>query len=156
MRHWLPSDLTQRQFAPNCAGIAANRFWQGAVCLTCHTLVQCFARTPQKNQAGPLEGKVMEALIPIILQAISGAVGGGIVGSIVKTAGMALLPKLLAGVVGGVGGGAALGPIISGALGADPAGGLDMMNIIGQLVSGAAGGGVLTGLAGAVMGAMKK
>ena len=35
----------------------------------------------------------MEALIPIIIQAISGAVGGGIVGSVVKQAAMGLLPR---------------------------------------------------------------
>jgi hypothetical protein len=94
----------------------------------------------------------MEALIPIILQAVSGMVGGGIAGQLIKTAGMALLPKLLAGAAGGVGGGMALGPILAGVLGGDPAGGMDMGNILGQVVSGAAGGGVLTAIAGMVLG----
>jgi hypothetical protein len=35
----------------------------------------------------------MEGLVAIIVQAIAGALGGGLVGNIVKTAGMALLPS---------------------------------------------------------------
>jgi hypothetical protein len=96
----------------------------------------------------------METILPLIIQAISGAAGGGIVGNLVKSAGMALLPKLLAGAVGGIGGNAALGGILASALGS--AGGLDVMGIISQVISGGLGGGVLTALAGVVMGAMKK
>jgi hypothetical protein len=98
----------------------------------------------------------MEAIIPLIIQAISGAAGGGIVGNLVKTAGMALLPKLIAGAVGGIGGGQLLGGALSGMLGGDAAGGMDIGNILGQVVSGGAGGGVLTAIAGMVMAAMKK
>jgi hypothetical protein len=98
--------------------------------------------------------KNMETILPLIIQAISGAAGGGIVGNLVKSAGMALLPKLLAGAVGGIGGNAALGGILANTLGS--AGGLDLMGIISQVISGGLGGGVLTALAGVVMGAMKK
>ena len=98
----------------------------------------------------------METLLPLIIQAISGAAGGGIVGNLVKTAGMALLPKLLAGAVGGIGGGQLLGGALSAMLGGDAAGGMDIGNILGQVISGGAGGGVLTALASVVMGAMKK
>ena len=98
----------------------------------------------------------MEQLIPIIIQALSGAAGGGIIGNIVKSAGMTLLPKLLAGAVGGVGGNAALGGIIGPLLGAAATGGLDPMTILSQVISGGLGGGVLTALAGVVMNAMKK
>ena len=44
----------------------------------------------------------MEILLPIIIQAVSGMAGGGIVGAIMKQAAMQLLPKLLAGGIGGV------------------------------------------------------
>ena len=96
----------------------------------------------------------METILPLIIQALSGAAGGGIVGNLIKTAGMALLPKLLAGAVGGIGGNAAIGGVLANVLGS--AGGLDLMGIISQVISGGIGGGVLTALAGVVMGAMKK
>lgn len=94
----------------------------------------------------------MEALIPIIIQAISGMVGGGLVGTIVKQAAMAMLPKLLAGGLGGIGGGMALGPLIAGMLGGDAGGAMDMGSILGNVVGGAAGGGALTAIAGMVLG----
>jgi hypothetical protein len=93
----------------------------------------------------------MEALIPIIIQAISGAAGGGIMGNIIKTAGAALLPKLIAGALGGVGAGQLLGGALGGMLGGDAAGGMDMGNILGQVISGAGGGGVLATIAGMVL-----
>ena len=96
----------------------------------------------------------MEQLLPLIIQAISRAAGGGIVGNLVKQASMTLLPKLIAGAIGGIGGNAAIGGLLASALGS--AGGLDLMGIISQVISGGLGGGVLTALAGVVMGAMKK
>lgn len=94
----------------------------------------------------------MEAIIPIIIQAVSGMAGGGVAATIMKQAAMSLLPKLLAGGIGGIAGGSALGGIIGSAIGGDPAGGMDIGSIIGDVVGGAAGGGVLTGLAGMFMG----
>ncbi len=93
----------------------------------------------------------METLIPIIIQAISGAAGGGIVSNILKQAGAALLPKLIAGALGGVGGGQLLGGALAGMLGGDPANSMDLMNIIAQVISGAGGGGLLAAIAGAVL-----
>jgi hypothetical protein len=93
----------------------------------------------------------METLIPIIIQAISGAAGGGILGNIIKTAGAAMLPKLIAGALGGVGGGQLLGGALGGMLGGDAAGGMDIGNILGQVISGGLGGGVLSTIAGMVL-----
>ena len=42
----------------------------------------------------------MEALVPIIIQVVSGMVGGGVAGGILKQAAMTMLPKLLAGGIG--------------------------------------------------------
>ena len=93
----------------------------------------------------------MEQLIPLIIQAISGAAGGGIVSSILKQAGAALLPKLIAGALGGVGGGQILGGALGSMLGGDAAGGMDLGNLLGSVIAGAGGGGVLSAIAGAIL-----
>ncbi len=95
-------------------------------------------------------GLIMEMLIPIIVQAISGVVGGGVVGQIVKQGAMALLPRLLAGGLGGIGGGIAAAQ----GLGIDPAALMsgDFTSILASIGGGAVGGGVLSGLAGQFLG----
>ncbi len=98
----------------------------------------------------------MEAIIPLVIQAVSGMVGGGVMSGILKQAAMGLLPKLLAGGLGGIGGASVLGSMIGGAMGGDPAGGMDMGNILGNVGGGLVGGGVLSSIAGMVMGGMKK
>ncbi|HEX4415213.1 MAG TPA: hypothetical protein VH107_16395 [Lacipirellulaceae bacterium] len=47
----------------------------------------------------------MEQLIPLIVQLISGAVGGNAVGAALKNIDMSALLKTIAGAIGGVGGG---------------------------------------------------
>lgn len=90
----------------------------------------------------------MDALLPIIIQAISGIVGGQAVGTAIKQVAMSQLPKIISGVIGGVAGGAALT-----SLGGD-AGALS--GIAGDLVGGVGGGAILTAIVGAVMNASKK
>lgn len=94
----------------------------------------------------------MEALLPLIIQAVAGAAGGGVTANLVKSAAMGLLPKLLSGAVGGVGGGMALGPMIAGLLGGDTG----TTALIGDAVGALIGGGVLTPIVGAVLGGAKK
>ena len=94
----------------------------------------------------------MEAIIPLVIQFISGAVGGGIAGTLVKKAAMELLPKLLAGGIGGIGGAA----ILSGILGGDSSSLTDMGSLLNNVGGGLVGGGVLSTIAGMVMGSMKK
>ncbi len=98
----------------------------------------------------------MEQIIPLIIQVVSGVVGGGAVSGMLKNAAMGMLPKLLAGGLGGIGGATALGGMISGMIGGDAASGMDMGSILGNVGGGLVGGGVLSGIAGMVMGAMKK
>lgn len=108
----------------------------------------------------------MEALIPIILQVVSGAAGGGIVGGLIKTVGMSMIKKMLLGGAGGLVGGAVatgagpLGGLLGGltgmAAGGDASTGMDMGGIIGNLAGGAVGGGALTGIGGMLAGMMKK
>ena len=92
-----------------------------------------------------------DLLIPIIIQVISGVVGSGIVGTILKQAAMAMLPKLLAGGIGGIAGGQLLGGVISGALGGDASSGMDIGNILGNVIAGAGGGGGLAAIAGTLL-----
>ncbi|KAG1702938.1 putative branched-chain-amino-acid aminotransferase [Nymphon striatum] len=71
-----------------------------------------------------------------ICKAVSGMVGGGIAGGILKQAAMAMLPKLLAGGIGGIAGGSALGSLLGGAAGAatgDAGSGFDIGGLIGQV-----------------------
>ena len=107
----------------------------------------------------------MDVILPLIIQLVSGAAGGGIVGNLVKTVGMSMISKMLLGGAGGlVGGGAMgagpLGSILGGILGmgatGDAAGGLDLGSIIGQVAGSAVGGGALTGIGGLLAGMMKK
>ena len=94
----------------------------------------------------------MEALIPLVIQFISGAVGGGIAGTLIKKAAMELLPKLLAGGIGGIGGAA----ILSSILGGDSSSLTDMGSLLNNIGGGLVGGGVLSTIAGMVMSSMKK
>ncbi len=102
----------------------------------------------------------METLLPIIVQVITGIIGGQAVGAALKQAAMSQLPKIISGAVGGVAGGAILNSLMGG--GMDPAavaeavGGLGSSLNIPNIVGGAGGGAILTAIVGAIMGAMKK
>ena len=75
----------------------------------------------------------METLIPILIQIISGAIGGNIAGALMKNISLGTIGNSLAGIVGG-----GLGGQILGMSGAASAGG-----IITEILSGGVGGGVL-------------
>jgi hypothetical protein len=94
----------------------------------------------------------METIVPLIIQALAGAAGGGAAGAALKPGGLNSILRLVVGALGGVGGNAALGGIVSGLLGASSASGLDVMGIISQILSSGIGGAVLTGVAGLVVG----
>lgn len=97
----------------------------------------------------------MENIVPLLIQALSGAAGGGVAGAALKPGGLSSVLRLVVGALGGVGGSAALGSTLAGLLGAASSSGLDVMGIISQVVSGGLGGAVLTGVAGLVTGAKK-
>jgi len=84
----------------------------------------------------------MEALLPLIIQLISGAAGGNVAGALMKNLSLGPLGNSIAGIVGGGIGGQLLSFI--------GAGGLD--GILGSLVSGGVGGAVLM----AIIGLIKK
>ena len=109
----------------------------------------------------------MEAILPYIIQAVSGALGGGGISAIIKNVGMQFLPKLLSGAVGGLAGGAGVAALLGGG---DPAtaaegataaaegakaaaeSGLDTKNLLMQAAGGLVGGGALTGILGQFIG----
>ena len=78
-------------------------------------------------------------LLPLIIQLISGAVGGNLFGAIVKSLSLGTLGNSIAGILGG-----GIGGTLLSSLGLLPGGGsMDLMGIISQVLSGGAGGGVL-------------
>jgi hypothetical protein len=85
----------------------------------------------------------MEALMPLIIQLISGAVGGNIIGAVAKKLSLGVLGNTVAGLVGGGLGGHFLG---------------DMLNagMAGEVGAAAGGGGILMVIIGLIKNAMAK
>ena len=98
----------------------------------------------------------VEALLPIIVQIVTGVLGGQAVGAVLQQVAMSQLTKISSGAVGGVAGGTVLGSLLGGAAGADPAAGGALGGLLGNAIGGAGGGAILTGVVGAVMKAMNK
>ena len=94
----------------------------------------------------------MEALIPVIIQLVSGAAGGNALGAAVKSLSLGKLGDTIIGLIGGVGGAqllAILG-ILTGS------GGMDATAVAGDVVGGGAGGAALLAIVGAIKNAMSK
>ena len=95
-------------------------------------------------------------IIGLIIQLISGAVGGNIAGSALKQYDLGTVGNTIAGIVGGGVGAQIIGALFGGGAeyAAAGAGGLDIGSIIGQIVSGGVGGGVLMVIIGLIKQAM--
>ena len=94
----------------------------------------------------------MENLIPLIIQLVSGAVGGNIAGSLLKDSSLGPIGNSIAGILGGGIGGqllGLLGVIVT-------SGGMDIGSILGSIASGGVGGGVLMAIIGIIKKAMAK
>lgn len=101
----------------------------------------------------------MESLIPLIIQLVSGAVGGNIAGALFKNINLGTLGNSIAGIVGGGLGGQILSAVLGGAMpaaGQMAAGGLDIGSIISSVAGGGVGGGVLMAIIGVIRKAMAK
>lgn len=92
-------------------------------------------------------------LVPLLIQVISGAVGGNVAGSLMKNSSLGTLWNSVAGIIGGGLGGQLLGLL---GIAAAPSGSLDIGSIIGSIASGGVGGGVLMAIIGWVKKAMAK
>lgn len=94
----------------------------------------------------------MEKLLPVIVQLVSGAVGGNAAGALMKKFSLGTLLNCVLGIVGG-----GLGGQLLGLLGIDaPAGGMDVKSVVGSIASGGVGGGALIAIVGLIKNAMGK
>ena len=93
----------------------------------------------------------MEEYLPLIIQLISGAVGGNIAGSLMKNSSLGTLWNSVAGILGGGLGGSILSMI---GLGTD--GGIDISGILGSIAGGGVGGGVVMAIIGLIKKTMNK
>lgn len=87
----------------------------------------------------------MEDSLPLIIQLVSGAVGGNIAGALMKEKSLGTLWNSVAGILGGGIGGSLLGLI-----------GLDGDGVLGSIAGGGVGGGVLMLIIGFIKNAMNK
>ncbi|MEL6673933.1 MAG: hypothetical protein AAFR61_17145 [Bacteroidota bacterium] len=89
--------------------------------------------------------------LPLIIQLASGALGGNLVGSLMKNLSLGTLGNSLAGILGG-----GLGAGILNFAGMDFGSGLDLMGILGSVAGGGVGGGVVMAVIGMIRKAMAK
>ena len=92
-------------------------------------------------------------IVPLLIQLVSGAVGGNLAGSLMKDFSLGTLWNSVVGIVGGGLGGqllSLLGVALSGS------GSMDLGSIVGDIAGGGVGGGVLMAIVGAIKKAMAK
>jgi len=95
-------------------------------------------------------------MLALIIQLISGAVGGNAAGSLLKNLSLGTVGNSIAGIVGGGLGGSLLG-MLSPEMGEMAAsGGMDISSIVGSLAGGGVGGGVIVAIVGMIKNAMGK
>ena len=93
-------------------------------------------------------------IVGLIIQLISGAVGGNIAGAALKQYDLGTLGNSIAGVIGGGVGAQIIGGLLGGGGEAAGAGGLDIGSIVGQIASGGVGGAILLVIVGLIKRAM--
>ncbi len=94
----------------------------------------------------------MEQYFPLLIQLVSGAIGGNAAGKLMKKFSLGTLLNCVAGIVGG-----GIGGQLLGLLGMHAAtGGMDMQSVVGSLASGGVGGGALIAIIGLVKNALGK
>src|SRR6266852_6462784 len=95
-------------------------------------------------------------IVGLIIQLISGAVGGNIAGAALKQYDLGTLGNSIAGVIGGGVGAQIIGALVGGGAGAEVAGagGLDIGAIVGQVAAGGVGGAILLVIVGLIKRAM--
>ena len=92
-------------------------------------------------------------LVPLLIQLISGAIGGNIAGALMKKFSLGTLLNSIAGILGGGIGGQLLSLL---GLAVAKGGGMDIGSIIASIASGGVGGGVLIAIIGIIKQAIGK
>jgi uncharacterized membrane protein YeaQ/YmgE (transglycosylase-associated protein family) len=104
-----------------------------------------------------LNKRIIMDYLPLIIQLISGAAGGNIIASIVKSLDMGTVLNSILGVVGGGLGGQLLGMVgLDSAAAAAGSSSMDIGSILGSVAGGGVGGGALLGVVSLIKGAMGK
>jgi len=99
----------------------------------------------------------MEEYLPLIIQLVSGAVGGNIAGSLMKNSSLGTLWNSVAGILGGGIGGTVLGMLgLGGAEAAEASTSMDIGSILGSVAGGGVGGGIVMAIIGLIKNAMNK
>ena len=93
-------------------------------------------------------------VITLLIQLVSGALGGNIAGGLLKNLSLGTLGNTIAGIVGGGLGGQILGTLLN--LPTVGGGPLDLPAILTQIASGGVGGGVLMAIIGMLRGVIAK
>jgi len=93
-------------------------------------------------------------MVALIIQLVSGALGGNWAGSLMKNLSLGTLGNSIAGIAGGGIGGQLLGMLGLGMGGGEEA--MDIGNILGNLASGGVGGGVVMAIVGVIRNMMNK
>ena len=94
----------------------------------------------------------MEEYLPLIIQLVSGAIGGNLAGSLMKNFSLGTLWNSIVGILGGGLGGQVLGLLGLG----DGGGEMDLSGILGSIGSGGIGGGIVMAIIGMIKNAMNK
>ena len=88
-------------------------------------------------------------IISLIIQVISGAVGGNVAGAAMKESSLGTLGNSIAGIVGGGLGGTIL-QMVMGTAAAASGGGLDLQSILANVAGGGVGGAILMAIVGII------
>jgi uncharacterized membrane protein YeaQ/YmgE (transglycosylase-associated protein family) len=104
-----------------------------------------------------MEGAKMN-IVGLIIQLVSGAVGGNIAGLLMSKFNLGPIGNSIAGIVGGGLGGQLLTMLISGgaATAGASAGGMDVSSIISSIAGGGVGGAILMAIVGLIKARMSK
>ena len=93
-------------------------------------------------------------IISLIIEIISGAVGGNVAGAAMKENSLGTLGNSIAGIVGGGAGGMILQSIMGG--NAAPGGSMDLTSILSNVAGGGVGGAILMAIIGIIKNQMAK